>query len=121
LMITGSHNPADYNGFKMTLQNSPVFGDAVQEIGRIAREGDFEPGEGSITDHDIQDQYVDRLLRDSLLVKQNKAMTIAWDCGNGASGEIIRRLTKKLPGKHILLFAKIDGTFPNHHPDPTVD
>ncbi len=121
LMITGSHNPADYNGFKMTLQNSPVYGDAVQEIGRIAREGDFDLGEGSLSDHDIQDQYVDRLMRDCLLLKGGKAMKIAWDCGNGAAGEIVRRLTKKLPGEHILLFDEIDGNFPNHHPDPTVD
>jgi phosphomannomutase len=120
LMITGSHNPADYNGFKMALQNGPVYGDAVQEIGRIAASGDFETGEGSLTDVDLQDQYVDRLIRDTRLVP-GKAMKIVWDCGNGAAGEIVRRLTKKLPGTHILLFDEIDGTFPNHHPDPTVD
>lgn len=117
VMITGSHNPSDYNGFKMTLQNGPVYGEAVQEIGRIARDGDYDLGQGSVSDHDIQDLYVDRLMRDY----KGKAMKIAWDCGNGAAGEIVRRLTKKLPGEHILLFDEIDGTFPNHHPDPTVD
>ena len=120
LMITGSHNPADYNGFKMALQNGPVYGDAVQEIGKLAAAGDFETGEGSVIDLDIQDQYVDRLMRDTKLVI-GKEMKIAWDCGNGAAGEIVRRLTKKLPGTHILMFDEIDGTFPNHHPDPTVD
>lgn len=117
LMITGSHNPSDYNGFKMALQTGPVYGDAVQEIGKIAAAGDFETGEGSVQDFDIQDQYVDRLMRDY----KGKAMKVAWDCGNGAAGEIVRRLTKKLPGEHILMFDEIDGTFPNHHPDPTVD
>lgn len=120
LMITGSHNPADYNGFKMTLLNGPVYGEAVQEIGRIAREGDYDLGAGSVSDFDIQDQYVDRLMRDTLL-KPGKDMRIAWDNGNGAAGEILRRLCAKLPGEHIMLYDEIDGTFPNHHPDPTVD
>jgi phosphomannomutase len=118
LMITGSHNPPDYNGFKMTLQSGPVYGEAVQEIGRIARDGDFETGaRGSISEFDIRDHYVARLMRDY----KGKAMKVAWDCGNGAAGEIVRRLTAKLPGEHILLFDEIDGAFPNHHPDPTVD
>lgn len=118
VMITGSHNPSDYNGFKMTLQNGPVFGEAVQELGRIAASGDFESGESSISEIDIQDTYVERLLRD---FKGGKELKVAWDCGNGAAGEITRRLTAILPGEHILLFDEIDGTFPNHHPDPTVD
>ena len=124
VMITGSHNPADYNGFKMTLLDGPVYGEAVQDIGRIAREGDYDLGPdnmiGSVSDFDIQDQYVDRLMRDTLLTP-GKTMRIAWDNGNGAAGEILRRLTKKLPGEHIMLFDAIDGHFPNHHPDPTVD
>ncbi len=121
LMITGSHNPADYNGFKMTLNGAPVFGQAVQEIGRIARDADFDLGAaGGVTDHDIRDRYVDRLLRDTKLTA-DKSMKIAWDCGNGAAGDIVRRLTARLPGTHILMYDDIDGTFPNHHPDPTVD
>ena len=118
LMVTGSHNPSDYNGFKMTLQNGPVYGEAVQELGLIAAAGDFKTGTGSVTTIDIQDVYVDRLLKDW---NNKKPLKVAWDCGNGACGEIVRRLTKKLPGEHILLFDEIDGTFPNHHPDPTVD
>ncbi len=119
VMITGSHNPSDYNGFKMTLQKGPVYGEAVQELGRIAAEADFELKDGgSAREIDIQDAYVDRLLRDYTGTRDLK---VAWDCGNGAGGEIVRRLTKKLPGEHILLFDEIDGNFPNHHPDPTVD
>jgi phosphomannomutase len=120
IMITGSHNPGHYNGFKMTLLKAPVFGEAVQELGRMAANADYDLGVGSVTDFDIQDAYVERLMRDTKLIA-GKSMKIAWDCGNGAAGEIVRRLTKKLPGEHILLFDDIDGDFPNHHPDPTVD
>ncbi|HEY0900636.1 MAG TPA: phosphomannomutase/phosphoglucomutase [Micavibrio sp.] len=118
VMITGSHNPADYNGFKMTLKGGPVYGAMIQELGRMAAAGDFETGQGAVREIDVQDRYVARLLRD---VQGLASMKIAWDCGNGAGGEIIRRLVKQLPGEHILLFDEIDGRFPNHHPDPTVD
>ncbi len=118
VMITGSHNPSDYNGFKMTLKNGPVYGEMIQELGRMATAGDFETGAGSVNVIDIQDRYVARLLRD---VQGLKDMKIAWDCGNGSGGEIVRRVVKQLPGEHILLFDEIDGNFPNHHPDPTVD
>lgn len=119
VMVTGSHNPPDYNGFKMTLQSAPVFGDTIQEIGKIAASGDFTQGEGSITHDDIQDSYIARLLKD--FTAQNKPMKLAWDAGNGAAGAVMKALTEKLPGEHILLYEDIDGTFPNHHPDPTVD
>lgn len=118
VMITGSHNPPDYNGFKMTLKSGPVYGEMIQELGRIAAAGDFESGAGNVNTIDIQDRYVARLLRD---VRGLKDMKVAWDCGNGAGGEIVRRLVRQLPGEHILLFDEIDGAFPNHHPDPTVD
>jgi len=118
IMVTGSHNPADYNGFKMSLQASPIFGETIQEIGRIAASGEFISGLGSEDNIDIQDAYVDRLLQD---LSFDRDISIAWDNGNGAAGEILRRLTAKLPGQHILLFDDIDGSFPNHHPDPTVD
>ncbi len=122
IMITGSHNPPEYNGFKMTLQAAPIFGEAVQELGRIAAAGDFEQGNGKVTTPDIQDDYVNRLYQD---LKIDRPLNIVWDNGNGAAGEILRRLTAKMEannqGKHILLFDDIDGQFPNHHPDPTVD
>lgn len=118
IMVTGSHNPPDYNGFKMTLLNAPVFGEKIQEIGAIAASGDFETGEGSRSDIDIKQDYVDRLLQD---FRGTRDLKVAWDNGNGAAGEIVQMLTDKLPGEHILLFDDIDGNFPNHHPDPTVD
>ncbi|HEX4504158.1 MAG TPA: phosphomannomutase/phosphoglucomutase [Alphaproteobacteria bacterium] len=118
IMVTGSHNPPTHNGFKMALYGGPVYGDAIQEIGRLAAAGDFETGQGTIEDLDIQDIYVDRLVQDYLPGARD--LKIVWDSGNGASGEILRRMTAKLPGQHILLFDEIDGNFPNHHPDPTV-
>ena len=118
IMVTGSHNPSDYNGFKMTFNAGPVFGGAIQELGEISASGELAKGEGSIEEQDIKDIYVDRLIQDLNLTRD---MTIGWDAGNGAAGEILQMLVKKIPGTHHLLYEDIDGTFPNHHPDPTVD
>ncbi|MEM9469411.1 MAG: phosphomannomutase/phosphoglucomutase [Pseudomonadota bacterium] len=118
VMVTGSHNPSNYNGFKMTLLKSSLYGDAIQELGTMASNNDFEDGQGSTDQIDIQDSYVERLLQD---LKAERPLNIVWDAGNGAAGEILRRLTAKLPGEHTLLYDDIDGDFPNHHPDPTVD
>lgn len=117
IQITGSHNPPDYNGFKMVQGHAPFYGDAIQQIGALAAAGDWENGAGSVRSHDILDQYVDRLVEDF----RGGAFRIAWDVGNGAGGDVISALVKRLPGEHHLLFADIDGNFPNHHPDPTVE
>jgi len=117
VMITGSHNPPEYNGIKMTLNKGPVYGAQIQEIGRIAAAGEFVTGSGTARSRAIADAYVDRLLAD---YDGPRDLTIAWDAGNGATGEILRALTSRLPGRHILLFDEIDGRFPNHHPDPTI-
>lgn len=118
IMVTGSHNPSDYNGFKMTRNAGPIFGSVIQEIGQISQSGELTNGEGSITEQDIKDDYVDRLILDLDLTRD---LTIAWDAGNGAAGEILQMLTKKIPGTHHMIYEDIDGNFPNHHPDPTVD
>jgi phosphomannomutase len=118
IMVTGSHNPPDYNGFKMCLQNTPIFGEAIQDIGRISESGIFENGEGSRETLDICNSYVHRLMND---LDTDHKFKIAWDNGNGAAGNILRMLTAKLPGEHTLLYDEVDGDFPNHHPDPTVD
>ena len=118
IMVTGSHNPSDYNGFKMAGNKNPIFGETIQKIGRISTAGNLADGEGSVEKREIKDIYVDRLIHDLELTRE---MTIAWDAGNGAAGEILQMLVKKIPGEHHLLFEDIDGTFPNHHPDPTVD
>lgn len=117
IQITGSHNPADYNGFKMVLRHGPFYGEDIQKLGRMAAAADWEGGAGATTDCDIEDAYVARLARDY----PGRAFRIGWDAGNGAAGRVIEKLTRLLPGEHHLLFTEIDGRFPNHHPDPTVE
>lgn len=117
IMITGSHNPPNHNGFKMMLGKGPFFGADIQDLGRIAAEGDYETGGGSVEDADILESYIDRLLRD---VKLGRQLKIVWDCGNGAAGPSVNEVCMRLPSNHKVLFPEVDGTFPNHHPDPTV-
>lgn len=119
IQITGSHNPGNYNGFKMVFQHLPFFGEDIQKLGRMAAEGDWEsvePGdEGSVSDYDILDDYVGRLMAGYA----GGAYRVGWDTGNGAAGPVIEKLVKLLPGEHHTLFTEVDGHFPNHHPDPT--
>jgi phosphomannomutase len=117
IQITGSHNPADYNGFKMVLRGAAFFGERIQELGRIAAAGDWEEGSGSVTEQEVMDRYVDRLVRDF----EGGAFRIGWDAGNGAAGPVLEKLAGRLPGEHRLLYTEVDGRFPNHHPDPTVE
>lgn len=122
IMVTGSHNPPDQNGFKMLMDKKlpgggPVYGAAIKKLAEMAASADYATGKGTVQSVDVRDAYVDRLLQD---YASPQPLNVVWDCGNGAGGEIVQRLVAKLPGKHTLLFEKIDGHFPNHHPDPTV-
>ena len=116
VMVTGSHNPPDFNGFKFVFRGKPFFGERIQELGRLAAEGDFETGEGEVETLAPLDDYVARLIEG---YDGSHDLKVAWDAGNGAAGEAMVRLTRNLPGRHHLLFEQIDGSFPNHHPDPT--
>jgi len=118
LMITGSHNPADYNGIKMTIGGKSFYGADIQELGRVAAAGEFVDGSGRARNHDIFATYVARVFSD---YRGSKPLTVAWDPGNGAAGDVIADLVTRLPGTHHLINEKIDGTFPAHHPDPTVE
>jgi phosphomannomutase len=118
LMITGSHNPPDYNGIKMTLGGKSFFGEDIKKLGNLVAAGDFENAKGSNESMLVFDEYISRLQSD---YHGSKELTIAWDNGNGAAGEALEALVLGLPGRHILLNEKIDGTFPAHHPDPTVE
>jgi phosphomannomutase len=117
IQITGSHNPADYNGFKMVLRHAAFFGERIQELGRLSAAGDWEEGEGTVSDEPVMDRYVDRLLQDF----EGKPFRVGWDAGNGAGGPVVERLVKRLPGEHHTIYTEVDGRFPNHHPDPTVE
>jgi len=118
IMVTGSHNPPDHNGFKMMLAKRPFYGKDITLLGRIARTGAFLSGEGQVNDIQVQPQYVDRMMQD--WDGGNRALTVVWDAGNGAAGNVMGILASRLPGHHILLNAVVDGTFPAHHPDPIV-
>jgi phosphomannomutase len=118
IMITGSHNPPDHNGFKMMVGHKPFFGDMIRELGRISANGDWPAGHGRMEEIDVSDDYVSRLLQ-GLGAIDVSPLGVGWDAGNGAAGEILQRLTRRLPGRHVLLNEVIDGRFPAHHPDPT--
>ncbi len=117
IQVTGSHNPADYNGFKMLLNGRSVFGQEIQALGRRAAAGDWQDGSGNVEQVDIVDDYVNRLVQDF----SGSGFKIGWDAGNGAGGPVLEKLIAKLPGEHVAIYTDIDGNFPNHHPDPTVE
>ena len=121
IQITGSHNPANYNGFKMVFMGRPFFGADILKLGEMAAAGDWLDGQGGSEHREILGTYVDRLLEGLTGLDPAKlaGMRIGWDTGNGAAGPAVELLTSKLPGEHHLLFTEVDGTFPNHHPDPT--
>jgi phosphomannomutase len=119
VMVTGSHNPPDYNGFKMMLGRKPFFGQQILRIGTLAEAGDVVAetagGEQNI---DIADDYIARVLAD--WDGGDRMLKVVWDNGNGAAGDVLRKLVASLPGEHVVLNGTIDGHFPAHHPDPTV-
>ena len=121
IQITGSHNPANYNGFKMVFLGRPFFGDDIQQLGRMAAAGDWADGQGGHERRDVLNAYVARMVEGLAGIDRNALSTlrIGWDAGNGAAGPALELLTQHLPGEHHLLFTEVDGTFPNHHPDPT--
>ena len=118
VMVTGSHNPPSYNGFKFVLGNRPFFGAALAELGLIAAAGDFAVGPGTVREAPGLAAYVERLLEEAATLPASLAAV--WDAGNGAAGEAVVAVTARMLGRHVLLNAEVDGTFPGHHPDPSV-
>jgi phosphomannomutase len=119
VMVTGSHNPPDYNGFKMMLGRKPFFGQQIAQIGALAAAGDVvDEAEGAERPVDIADDYIARLLSD--WDGGDRMLKVVWDNGNGAAGDVLTKLVASLPGEHFVLNGEVDGRFPAHHPDPTV-
>ncbi|GMN02322.1 phosphoglucomutase/phosphomannomutase PgmG [Erythrobacter sp. MTPC3] len=123
IQITGSHNPPNYNGFKMVFQGRPFFGADIQKLGEISAVGDWNDGAGDVSSRDILSEYVERMLEGLAGIDRAslEGVKVGWDAGNGAAGPALEALAAKLPGEHHLLFTEVDGHFPNHHPDPTVE
>ena len=118
VMVTGSHNPPDYNGFKMVFNKNSFYADEIQNLQSIMQNETLNIEEGSFIQHNIINEYVKRDLQN---ININNKLKIAWDTGNGAMGLIIKEITSQLQNtKNILINENVDGTFPNHHPDPTV-
>ena len=119
VMVTGSHNPPDYNGFKMMFGRRAFFGADIQQLGTMAAAGDVvDAAPGTDRPVDVTDAYIARLVQD--YDGGDRRLKIVWDNANGAAGEVLTRLLEVLPGEHTVLNPVIDGRFPSHHPDPTI-
>jgi phosphomannomutase / phosphoglucomutase len=115
IMVTGSHNPPDYNGFKMVLAGEAIYGDTILKLHQMIEANDLAHGEGRYSTHDVKHAYLQRIVSD---VKLARPMKIAVDCGNGVAGAFAGDLYRAMKCEVIELFCEVDGNFPNHHPDP---
>ena len=116
VMVTGSHNPPDYNGLKMVVASGTLSGDEVQDLRRRIESGKLASGAGKRSRTDVVDAYVERIAGD---VRLSRGFKIAVDCGNGVAGMLAPRLYRRLGCEVTELFCEVDGRFPNHHPDPS--
>ena len=117
VQITGSHNPPEFNGFKMSFNRKAVYGKSIQEIREIIESGSFETGEGQETTYDLIPEYK-QMIEDKITIE--KPLKVVMDCGNAAGGLVAPEIFQKLGVELTELYCDIDGHFPNHHPDPTV-
>jgi len=118
VMVTASHNPTEYNGLKLCVGKETLFGEEIQNIRKIAELGDFAIGEGSYEVRSVTEDYL-QFLRNNLDIKPG--IKVGIDCGNGMVGIVAPRILKEFECEVFELYVTPDGTFPNHHPDPTVE
>jgi phosphomannomutase len=121
IIITASHNPPEYNGFKMLTKEDPIWGDDIQKIGKIAESGKFAIGNGKIFIKNIKNDYIKYILSFLKLTPQSKHLNIVFDTGNGVVSDVIHDVAKHIPGNHKFLYDTVDGRFPNHLPDPSLE
>lgn len=117
VMITGSHNPSEYNGFKIVAGASTIHGEEIQELRRMIESGDLDSGQGSVEPVDAATPYVEEIASQ---FHWDRRIKVVCDAGNGTAGPTLRRILERLPVDPVELFFDMDGRFPNHHPDPTV-
>ena len=121
VMITGSHNPPEFNGFKLAIGKETIYGDKIQEVRKIIEKGEFEKGKGSISKYDAIPHYINYLEKNfEDGTPKNRRLKVVVDCGNGTAGIAAPAILKSLGCDVTALFCDLDGNFPNHHPDPTV-
>ena len=120
IIVTASHNPPEYNGFKFQLNDRPFHGDEIRDLGVLSAAGAFCSGRGKYSFLDIKEAYIDYLCT-FLDVPEKGGLSVVWDPGHGASAAVLSLLMNRLPGRHYAICNEVDGSFPCHHPDPSLE